>query len=170
MKKILPFILAAVCAALVFSSCETLDPNKDFDGTIYGLWVAETLEVEVETTINGNTTTSKSTTDFSKDYCRLNLDTSTIATLWYNLDLDFETFSFDESAMRITFKESLNAGDDGKAIVLLGIYDVQLTGDKMILSQPKASVGGTALGASERAVYTFHRAPKTEKPRDTESN
>ncbi|MBR5072772.1 MAG: hypothetical protein IKX29_04410, partial [Bacteroidales bacterium] len=157
----------AVCAALAFSSCETLDPDKDFSGTPYGFWIVDKLEVEVGTTINGTTTTHKSTTDFSGDYCRLNLDTSLMASLWYNFDLDLETFLYDASATRITFRESLNAGDNGKAIVLLGVYDVTLDGDTMVLSQPEAAVGVLGFGASEKATYYLHRAPKSEKPRET---
>lgn len=168
MNRIIGIILAAVLATFSFCSCETLDPNKDFSGTPYGFWIVDKLEVEVGTTVNGNTTTHKSTTDFSGDYCRLNLDTSMMASLWYNFDLDIETFSYDAQAGRVTFKESLNAGDNGKAIVLLGIYDIELNGDQMILRQPEASIGGDSLGASQRATYTLHRAPKTEKPKDTD--
>ena len=168
MNRIIGIILAAALAAFSFCSCETLDPNKDFSGTPYGFWIVDKLEVEVGTTVNGNTTTHKSTTDFSGDYCRLNLDTSMMATLWYNFDLDIESFAYDAEAARVTFRESLNAGDNGKAIVLLGIYDVELNGDQMILRQPEASIGGDSLGASQRATYTLHRAPKTEKPKETE--
>ena len=165
-------ILAAsflACAALVLSSCETLDPDKDFSGTLYGFWVVDKLEVEASVTLNGTTTTHTSTTDFSKEYCRLNLDTSHLATLWFNLEWpDTEAFTYDESTQRIEFKKMLDKGDNGKAIVLLGIYDVKLTGDNMVLSQPEASIGGSSYGASERATYYFHRAPKGEKPKETE--
>ena len=167
MKRFFSSFLIAACAALAFSSCETLDPDKDFSGTPYGFWIVDKLEVEVGTSINGTTTTHKSTTDFSGDYCRLNLDTSLMASLWYNFDLDLETFLYDASATRITFRESLNAGDNGKAIVLLGVYDVTLDGDTMVLSQPEAAVGVLGFGASEKATYYLHRAPKSEKPRET---
>jgi hypothetical protein len=170
MKRFILSAMVALCAAFAFSSCETLDPDKDFSGTPYGFWVVDKLEVEVSTTVNGNTTKHTSTTDFTKDYCRLLLDTSHIANLWYNLDTDFETFTYDSEAKRMTFKESLNAGDNGKAIVLLGIYDVTLTGDNMVLAQPEASIGGSTLGASERATYYFHRAPKAEQPKETTNN
>lgn len=167
MKRFFSTFLIAACAALAFSSCETLDPDKDFSGTPYGFWIVDKLEVEVGTTINGTTTTATSKTDFSGDYCRLNLDTSLMASLWYNFDLDLETFLYDASATRITFRESLNAGDNGKAIVLLGVYDVTLDGDTMVLSQPEAAVGVLGFGASEKATYYLHRAPKSEKPRET---
>ena len=170
MKRFFSTILIAACAALAFSSCETLDPEKDFSGTPYGFWVFDKVEVEVGTTINGTTTTHKSTTDFSNEYCRLNLDTSGFATLWFNWGFDIETFTYNESTKRITFKEGLDKGDNGKAIVLLGIYDVDLNGDNMILRQPEASIGGSTLGASERATYYLHRAPKSEKPRETTEN
>ena len=168
MKRIFSPILIAVCAVLAFSSCETLDPDKDFSGTPYGFWIVDKLEVEASLTINGNTTKSTNTTDFSSEYCRLNLDTSNIATLWFNLEWpDSEKFTYDESTKRIVFKEGLDKGDDGKAIVLLGIYDVILQGDTMILQQPEASIGIGGYGASERSTYYFHRAPKSEKPRET---
>lgn len=170
MKRLFLSTIVALCAAFAFNSCETLDPNKDFSDTPYGFWVVDKLEVEVSTTVNGNTTKHTSTTNFSGDYCRLNLDTSHMAALWYNLDLDLESFTYDEGAKRLTFKESLNAGDNGKAIILLGIYDVELSGDSMVLRQPEAAIGGTTIGASERATYYFHRAPKSEQPKDTTQN
>lgn len=167
MKRLITSFLIALGAAFAFSSCETLDPDKDFSGTPYGFWIVDKLEVEASVTINGNTTSSTNTTDFTGDYCRLNLDTSHMAALWYNLDLDLETFSYDESARRITFQESLNAGDNGKAIVLLGIYDVELDGEKMVLRQPESAITIGNNGVSEQATYYFHRAPKTEKPKET---
>ena len=169
--KNLKILAAAIlaCAALVFTSCETLDPDKDFSGTIYGFWVVDKVVVDASLTINGTTTSHTSTTDFSGEYCRLNLDTSHIATLWFNLEWpDSETFTYDESAQRIQFKKGLDKGDDGKAIVLLGIYDVTLDGNNMVLSEPEASVGIGDYGASERATYYFHRAPKSEKPKEIE--
>lgn len=166
MKRLFCTILIAACAALAFSSCEALDPDKDFDGTPFGFWVVDKLEVETEVTVNGTTNTHTSTTDFSDVYGRLILDPSHIATVWCNLDSDLETFAYDESTRRITFKESLNAGDKLKAIILLGVYDVTLEGDKMILQQPEFSIGGSVLGAKERSTYTLHRAPKSEQPKE----
>ena len=167
MKKFIGLILAGVCAAFAFCSCETMDPEKDFSNTIYGFWVVDKLEVDASVTINGTTTSTTHTTSFSSEYCRLNLDTSNMATLWFNLEIpDIEKFSYDESTGKIFFKEGLDKGDNGKAIVLLGTYDVILDGDSMILRQPEAAVGIGGYGASERATYYFHRAPKSEKPRE----
>ncbi len=166
MKRFFITVLLAVFAVFAFNSCETMDPENDFTGTIYGFWVVDKLEVETSLTVNGETITNTSTTDFSNDYCRLLLDTSHIATGWYNLKMDIEAFTYDENTKKLTFKEGLDIGDNGKAIVFLGVYDVELNGDKMILRQPKASVGGTTLGASESATYTLHRAPKTETPKE----
>ena len=167
MKKTILAIACCLCAAFCFSSCNTVDPENETDGTPYGFWVVDSLNVEVSTTINGNTTRHNSKTDFTRDYCRLYLDDYGVASLWYNFDLDVETFSYVESNKRITFKEGLNAGDNGKAIVLLGMYDVAYSGDNMIFSQPEASIGGSTYGASERATYYLHRAPKNEKPQAT---
>ena len=168
MRRFFSTILITVCAVLAFSSCETLDPDKDFSGTPYGFWIVDKLDTEASLTINGNTTKTTNTTDFSSEYCRLNLDPSHIATLWFNLEWpDSETFTYDEATKRIVFKEGLDKGDDGKAIVLLGIYDVILQGDTMILQQPEASIGIGGYGASQRSTYYFHRAPKSEKPRET---
>ena len=169
MKRIFSTLLIGLCAAFAFSSCETMDPDKDFSGTIYGFWVVDKLEVDVSLTILGSTTTTKHTTDYSSEYCRLNLDTSNLATLWFNLEFpDVESFRYDASTGMMEFKKGLDKGDNGKAIVLLGIYEVQLNGDNMVLRQPEASIGVFGYGASERATYYLHRAPKTEKPRDTE--
>ena len=96
--------MAIVLAAFTFSSCETLDPDKDFSGTPYGFWIVDKLEVEASLTVLGTTTKTTHTTDFSSEYCRLNLDTSNIATLWFNLEWpDSERFSYNESTKRIEF-------------------------------------------------------------------
>ena len=166
MKRFFSVVFVAILAAFAFNSCETMDPEKDFTGTIYGFWIVDKLEVEASLTVNGETINNTSTTDFTKEYCRLLLDTSNIATGWYNLKMDIETFSYDENTKKLTFKEGLDIGDNGKAIVFLGVYDVELNGDQMILRQPKASIGGSTLGASESATYTLHRAPKTETPKE----
>ena len=169
MRKFFSITLIALCATIALTSCETLDPDKDFSGTIYGFWVVDKLEVDASLTINGTTTSHTSTTDFTGEYCRLNLDTSHIATLWFNLEWpDSETFTYSESTKQIEFKKGLDKGDNGKAIVLLGVYDVILDGDNLILAQPEAAVGVGGYGASERATYYLHRAPKSEKPRETE--
>ncbi|MBR5257140.1 MAG: hypothetical protein IKV62_10260 [Bacteroidales bacterium] len=168
MKKFFMMALAAICTILAFNSCETLDPDKDFSGTIYGFWVVDKLDVDASVTVNGTTTSNKTTTDFTNEYCRLNLDTSNIATLWFNAEWpDMETFTYNESTKQIEFKKGLDKGDNGKAIVLLGIYDVTLNGDNLILSQPEASIGIGGYGVSERATYYLHRAPKSEKPKET---
>ena len=168
MKRLITTFVIAACAALAFSSCEILDPDKDFSGTPYGFWVVDKLVVDASLTINGNTTSTTNTTDFTSDYCRLNIDTSGLASLWYNLDLGTGFILYDGSTNRITFKgDGIHAGDDGKAIILLGIYDVELNGDNMVLSQPDFSLGGSTYGASEKATYYLHRAPKKEKPKET---
>ena len=168
MKRFIIPLLACFCAVFAFTSCH---PDEEFEGTVYGFWVAENLTVETQTTINGTTTTNSSTTNYGNDYCRLYLDSSNLASLWYNLDLDIETFTYDEARSRILFKESLNAGDNGKAIVLLGAYEVELVGDSMVLRQPEFAIGtgsdSPLFEVKERATYTFHRAPKSEKPKET---
>ena len=167
MRRFLSIALLALCAAFTVTSCETRDPDKDFSGTIYGFWVVDKLVVDASLTINGTTTSNTTTTDFTKEYCRLNLDTSHIATLWFNLKFESELFSYDESKQRIEFKEALDLDGNGKAITILGIYDVKLEGDNLVLKQPEASIGIGGYGASEQATYYFHRAPKSEKPKET---
>ena len=168
MKKILSTILIGVCAALIFCSCEPLNREDDEPGTPYGFWVVDKLVVEASLTINGNTTSTTNTTDFSSEYCRLQLGKTNYATLWFNFEFpDTEAFNYNASTGMIEFKKGLDKGDNGKAIVLLGIYEVQINGDNMILRQPEASVGLFGYGASERATYYFHRAPKNEQPKDT---
>ena len=160
MKKFFCSVIIAACAALAFCSCETLDPDKDFSGTIYGFWVVDKLEVTTETTTNGTTNSHTSTTDFSNVYGRLLLDTSNLAQVWCNLlHTDIESFTYDESKGQIVFKEALDAHDDGKAIIFLGKYDVILDGDRMTLRQPEATLKvGDLFGAKERSTYTLHRA------------
>ena len=168
MKRFFSTVLIGICAAFALYSCEPLDREDDVDGTPYGFWVVDKLVVEASVTINGNTTSTTNTTDFSSEYCRLQLAQSNYATLWFNLEFpDVESFTYNASTGVMEFKKGLDKGDNGKAIVLLGIYNVQVNGDNMILSQPEASVGVLGYGASERATYYFHRAPKTEKPRET---
>lgn len=168
MKRFFSTVLIGICAAFALFSCEPLDREDDVDGTPYGFWVVDKLVVEASVTINGNTTSTTNTTDFSSEYCRLQLAQSNYATLWFNLEFpDVESFTYNASTGVIEFKKGLDKGDNGKAIVLLGIYNVQVNGDNMILSQPEASVGVLGYGASERATYYFHRAPKSEKPRET---
>jgi hypothetical protein len=167
MKKIYGFILIGIFAALTFCSCEPLNREDDKDGTPYGFWVVDKLVVEASVTVNGNTTSTTNTTDFSSEYCRLQLAQSNYATLWFNFELpDVESFTYNESTGIMEFKKGLDKGDNGKAIVLLGVYEVQVNGDNMILRQPEASIGVFGYGASERATYYFHRAPKNEEPRD----
>ena len=138
MRRFFSIALLALCAAFAVTSCETMDPDKDFSGTIYGFWVVDKLVVDASLTINGTTTSNTTTTDFTKEYCRLNLDTSHIATLWFNLKFDSELFSYDESKQRIEFKEALDLDGNGKGIAILGIYDVKLEGDNLVLKQPEA--------------------------------
>jgi len=169
MKKIFSFLLIGICAAMVFSSCEPLNREDDEPGTPYGFWVVDKLVVEASITINGNTTSTTNTTDFSTEYCRLQLSKANLATLWFNLEFpDIEAFSYNASTGIMEFKKGLDKGDNGKAIVLLGLYEVEVNGDNMILRQPEASIGVLGYGASERATYYFHRAPMSEKPRETE--
>ena len=169
MKRFIHTILLAACTIAALSSCDKID-QSEYDGTAYGFWVVESLAVDIETTVNGVTTTNTSITDYSKDYCRLMLDDSNIGYLWYNFDFDMETFVYDQGGSRITFRESLNAGDNGKAIVLLGVYSVELDGDVMTLHQKDINVGTDALGAKQSATYTLRRASKSEKPRETVSD
>ena len=165
MKRLIIASMAAIIAALAFCSCEEIGPDSEYSGTPYGFWVVDSLQVKASITINGNTHNSFNTTDFTRDYCRLVVDKNLqVASVWYNLDAGTEDFSYDEAAKRFTVKgEDLHAGNNGKAIVLFGIYDVELSGNRMILRQESS-----LLGVSESNTYFFHRAPKSEKPKEIE--
>ena len=168
MKRIFSIILIGVFAAFTFCGCEPLNREDDEEGTPYGFWVVDKLVVEASVTINGNTTSTTNTTDFSSEYCRLQLSKSNYATLWFNLEFpDVEAFTYNASTGIMEFKKGLDKGDNGKAIVLLGLYEVQVNGDHLVLRQPEAAIGVFGYGASEQATYYLHRAPKTEKPRET---
>ena len=169
MNRLFSTILIGICVAMAFSSCVPLERSDDEKGTPYGFWVVDKLVVEASITINGNTTSTTNTTDFSTEYCRLQLSKSNLATLWFNLEFpDIEAYSYNASTGMMEFKKGLDKGDNGKAIVLLGLYEVEVNGDNMVLRQPEASIGVFGYGASERATYYFHRAPMSEKPRETE--
>ena len=169
MKKFFSTILIGIFATFMLCSCESFNREDDVDGTPYGFWVVDKLVVTASVTINGNTTTTTNTTDFSTEYCRLQLSKTNYATLWFNFEFpDIESFTYNESTGIMEFKKGLDKGDNGKAIVLLGIYEVEMNGDNMILRQPEATVGLFGYGASEQATYYLHRAPKDEKPRETE--
>ncbi len=171
MRKVFSTILIAACAVLAFNACTATDPDENLAGTPYGFWVVDQLTVETEAVVNGTANKVTSNTDYSDVYGRLYLDKSNLAQVWCNLfHTDIETFTYDATTKRITFKESLDASDDGKAIVFLGIYDVTLSGDKMILSQPEASIGNDQYALKERAIYTLHRVPVSEKPETTEDD
>ena len=81
MKRIFSTILIGLCAAMAFCSCVPLEREDDEPGTPYGFWVVDKLVVDASVTINGNTTTTTNTTDFSSEYCRLQLRKSNYATL-----------------------------------------------------------------------------------------
>ena len=169
MNRLFSTILIGICVAMAFSSCVPLERSDDEKGTPYGFWVVDKLVVEASITINGNTTSTTNTTDFSTEYCRLQLSKSNLATLWFNLEFpDIEAYSYNASTGMMEFKKGLDKGDNGKAIVLLGLYEVEVNGDNMVLRQPEASIGVFGYGASERATYYLHRAPMSEKPRETE--
>ena len=107
MKRFFSIGLIGICAAFALCSCEPLDREDDVDGTPYGFWVVDKLVVEASVTINGNTTSTTNTTDFSSEYCRLQLAKSNYATLWFNLEFpDVESFNYNASTGVIEFKKA----------------------------------------------------------------
>jgi hypothetical protein len=157
MKKALISIMMAAAAALLFCSCEPMEKTGDPTGTVVGSWRLETCLVEIRTTVGGNTNTTSNTTDYSKDYVYLFLGEKFLATGYYNLEIEAAKYEYDAEKGTIRFSDGISVSDNGKAMVLVGTYKVEVTGNKMILKQ---AFGIEA--ANEQTTYTFHREERVE--------
>ena len=157
MKKTFISILAAAFAALLSCSCEPMEKTGDQTGTVVGSWRLETCLIEVKTTVNGNTSVNSSTTNYSGDHVYLFLGEKFLATGYYNLEMEAAAYNYDAEKGTIRFSDGISVSDNGKAMVLLGTYQVEITGNKMVLKQ---AFGVEA--ASRQTAYIFHREERKE--------
>ena len=88
-----------------------------------------------------------------------------MATAQFGWDLEMSSYSYDAEKNTIRFNKSLDVSDDGKAMVLVGTYDItELTPDKLTLRQPDVSIDIPGLFSSHQtAIYAFHRTTETIK-------
>ena len=158
MKKVIYSLMMAACAALLFCSCDNrIDNPGDPTGTVTGSWRLESCLIEISTTINGNTNITSNTTDYSKDYVYLLLGEKFLATGFYNFESEGAAYSYDAEKGTIRFSDGISVSDNGKAMVLVGLYSAEVSGDKLILKQ----AFGIRL-ANEQTTYTFHREERVE--------
>ena len=74
-------------------------------------------------------------------------------------DVEMTTFVYDATQMKLKFNDGLSVSDDGKAMVLVGTYDIRvLTPTRLVLRQPDFNIDIPGLFSSHQtAIYTFHR-------------
>ncbi len=157
MKHFLHSVLVAVCAILLFSSCEPMDKTGDPTGNLWGSWRCETMTVDIRTTVNGNTNTTTNTTDYSKDYVYLLLGEKFLATGFYNAEMEMAAYSYDPDKGTIRFSDGISVSDHGKAMILVGTYQVELSKTKLVLRQTFGIEK-----ANEQTTYTFRREERQE--------
>lgn len=152
-------ILALVC------SCNNLNNNGDAEltGSIYGTWVLDNLTIEASTSVISDGSLNTSVIDFTKTTpCYLVLGDDMMASARMGWDLELSAYSFSEESKTVRFNKSLSVSDDGKAMVLVGTYQVtELTPAKLVLRQPDFNIDIPGLFSSHQtAIYSFHRETK----------
>ena len=156
MKKIV-FSLMAACAALMFCSCDPNENNEVPSKEVLGSWRLESCLIEIKTTLDGNTNTTSNTTDYSADRVYLILNDMFRATGYYNLEMKTSVYNYESIKGTIRFLDGISVSDNGKAMVLVGSYNCEVSGNKMTLKQ--------YLGieeANEQTTYTFHREDRND--------
>lgn len=147
----------AAAAALLFCSCDPVDNPGDKTGTVTGSWRLQSCLVEIRTSVAGNVNTTSNTTDYTKDYVYLFLGKEFMATGYYNLEMESAVYSYDAESGMIRFSNGISVSDNGKAMVLVGSYKVEVTENTMVLKQ----AFGIEL-ANEQTTYTFRREERKE--------
>lgn len=146
---------ALVCA------CDPTQQNGEetTTGSLYGTWQLDTLTIEASASVIGNGSLNTSVIDFTKTTpCYLNV-TEALATARMGWDVEMTTFVYDATQMKLKFNDCLSVSDDGKAMVLVGTYDIRvLTPTRLVLRQPDFNIDIPGLFSSHQtAIYTFHR-------------
>ena len=131
--------------------------NNDGDdhqtGSIYGTWVLDNLTIEASSSVIGSGSQNNSVIDFTNTTpCYLII--GDVATARMGWDVEMSGYTYDAGQKTIRFNKSLSVSDDGKAMVLVGLYDIiELTADKLVLRQPDFNI--------DIPEYSYHR--QTEK-------
>ena len=151
-------IFALVC------SCDILNNNGDEDetGSIYGTWVLDNLTIEASSSVAGSGSQNNSVIDFTNTTpCYLIID-ELVATAQMGWDVELSGYTFNAEQKTITFNRSLSVPDDGKAMVLVGLYDItELTANKLVLRQPDFNIDIPGIFSSHQtAIYSYHRKPE----------
>ena len=157
MKKVVFFLLMAACAALMFCSCDPMENNGDPTKTVVGSWRLESCLVEIKTTLDGNTNKTSNTTDYTADHVYLLLNDMFLATGYYNLEMKTSVYNYESIKGTIRFLDGISVSGNGKAMILVGSYNCEVSGNKMILKQ---YFGVEA--ANEQTTYTFHREDRND--------
>ena len=155
MKKTV-FLLMAACAALMFCSCDPVE-NEVPPQAVLGSWRLESCLVEIKTTLDGNTNTTSNTTDYTADRVYLLLNEMFRATGYYNLEMKTSVYNYESIKGTIRFLDGISVSGNGKAMILVGSYNCEVSGNKMILKQ---YFGVEA--ANEQTTYTFHREDRND--------
>lgn len=157
-RKIFRSLLAIACVVSLASSCYKENATGDDASAIYGQWMLDTETVIIEASVSGNGTTNRTVVDFTGTGCCLELGVEG-ASARMGWDMAVTLFSYDAGSRRIDFPRGLSVSDDGKALVLIGSYDVtELTDKKLVLTQKSIGVSiGSILDATQTATYEFHK-------------
>ena len=160
MKRLTKTLIAIACMAVSAVSCYKDGPGKGNEpGSICGTWVLDTKTVLIETSFGGNDNQNKTEIDFKGLDCRLSLEYDLLAHAAFGYQMEVTTYSFDTESNRLDFSRQLSVSSNGKAMVLVGQYEVtQLTQDKLVLTQKSGVTIGTS-SAYEVTTYDFHRQP-----------
>ena len=118
----------------VYGEVKSFTTKNDDEG-IVGSWHLERISMIHETVINGSVHKDSNVTDFTKENCRLVLSKSHSATAQFNFEVEIGVYSYDPETSTILFKNSLCVSDNGKSMVLVKDYTVEVDKTTLILAQ-----------------------------------
>ena len=159
------FFFAAIAACLAFMavSCEK-SSTSDGDRSLYSIWVLDKHSFESEVSLFGSTSTYSDEFDFTKRNCVLILDGQVMyATAQFGGEMGGARFNYDEEKKTIPFLgDGISVWDDGKYLMLLGMYEVaKLTEKELVLKQPDTNVTISSIfSGNHSGSYIFHRREK----------
>ena len=161
MKRIFCLLMLFLSLSAVVCACDPTrqDGEETTTGSLYGTWQLDTLTIEASASVIGSGSLNTSVIDFTKTTpCYLSI-TEVMATARMGWDVEMATFVYDATKMKIKFNDDLSVSDDGKAMVLVGSYDItELTPARLVLRQPDFNIDIPGLFSSHQtAVYSYHR-------------